>query len=68
MKFSDIPKGGPYISIYKIGEKRRFYNPANSFSSTSFKKYQKTLKFLQSKGVAIEIKSDSPKEQRILDE
>jgi len=57
-------KGIPYICIYQKGKKR---NHGCSFSSLSFKKSQKTLKFLQSKGISIEIESTNKKKQRILD-
>ena len=60
-------KGSPVIGIHRIGKKYNIYTPANSFTIRTFKKSQKTLKFLQSKGIPIEIKSEREKIQRMLD-
>jgi len=72
--YSDIEKikyygdNFPFVRIYQIGEhKKRIASPSNSFEVSNFKRTQKTLKFLQSKGIPIEIKSDWEKQQRILD-
>ena len=65
--YGEAYKGNPFICIYRIGKKCKTYNPANTFSC-SFKKARITLKFLQSKGIPIEIDSVCKKKQRILDE
>lgn len=58
---------GAYVRIYQIGEKTdTLITSSNSFSSTSFQRTRKTLKFLQSKGIPIEIVSTRKKRLRIL--
>ena len=66
--YGEVYKGNPFICIYKTNKKSNFYSWHNGFSCPSFKKAQSTLKFLQSKGISIEIKSENPKKKRILDE
>lgn len=72
--YSDIDKikyygnswGGATTCICEKSKKKKRFQFAN-FSCTSLKKNKKTLQFLQSKGIPIEIKSDDEKIQRILD-
>ncbi|MGI6320312.1 MAG: hypothetical protein ACOXZK_05015 [Bacteroidales bacterium] len=57
----------PLIRLFTEKKCGRFNLPSNSFSSPTYKKTKKTLKFLESKGVLIKINSENKKKQRILD-
>jgi hypothetical protein len=57
----------PIIRIYKFNKQRNIHGPGNSFNAYYFKKAQTTLKFLQSKGIPIEIKTENEKKKRILE-
>ena len=57
----------PIIRIYTSDKKKGLHLPSNSVISYSFKKTRKTLQFIQTKGIPIEIKSESEKKKRILD-
>ena len=66
--YGEVYQGDPTIRIYKKSKKNKSYRWSSTFSCPSFKKAQATLKFLQSKGISIEIKSENPKKKRILDD
>ena len=57
----------PIIKIYRFGKTKSLHLPSNSVISRPLKKTRKTLLFLQSKGIPVEIISEDEKKQRILD-
>ena len=57
----------PIIRIYISDKKKGIHLPSNSVISYSLKKTKKTLQFIQSKGIPIEIISEDEKKKRILD-
>ena len=57
----------PIIRIYTSDKKKGLHLPSNSVISYSLKKTKKTLQFIQSKDIPIEIISEDEKKKRILD-
>lgn len=65
IKLNSYGRGGPYIVFFKSSSEKWYY-PWNSINCDNFNKRKEIMKFLDSKGLKIEIKSDRERDLKIL--